>query len=59
MAGEGFRKRTPEERRKLGAKGGRAAQKKGTGYRWTAEEAREMARKGGLAKAAKRKAVAA
>lgn len=58
MPGPGFKKRTPEERRRIGAAGGRASQEKGTGYRWTPEEAREMARKGGLARAAKRKAAA-
>jgi general stress protein YciG len=45
----GFAAMFPEKRRAIASKGGRAAQRKGTGHRWTQEEAVEAGRKGGLA----------
>jgi general stress protein YciG len=45
----GFAALTPEQRREIASKGGRAAQRKGKAHRWTAEEAAEAGRKGGLA----------
>lgn len=40
---------TPEKRREIAQKGGKAAQAKGTGRRFTSAEAREAGRKGGAA----------
>lgn len=46
--GRGFASLTPERRRELASKGGKAAQAKGTGHRWNSKEARLAGRKGGL-----------
>jgi general stress protein YciG len=45
----GFGSMSEEEQRKIASKGGRAAHEKGTAHEWTADEAREAGRKGGLA----------
>ena len=50
MARAGFQSRTPEERREIAARGGRAAHAKGTAHRWTREEASAAGRKGGGAR---------
>lgn len=46
----GFASMTPERRKEIASLGGKTAQAKGTGRRWTAEEAKENGRKGGLAR---------
>jgi general stress protein YciG len=51
----GFALLTPEERAKLGRRGGKRAHKKGTAHQFTPEEAAEAGRKGGNATHAKRK----
>jgi uncharacterized protein len=43
----GFARLTPPRRRELAVQGGQAAQAKGTGHRFTADEARAGGRKGG------------
>jgi len=40
---------SPEKQREIASKGGRAAHEKGTAHEWTADEARNAGRKGGLA----------
>ena len=37
------------KQRDIASKGGKAAHEKGTAHEWTAEEAREAGRKGGIA----------
>ena len=49
----GFQDRSPEQRREIAAKGGRAAQRAGTAHRWTREEASAAGRKGGGARVKK------
>lgn len=44
---------SPEKRREIASKGGKASQSKGTGYRWTPETASEAGKIGG--KISKRK----
>lgn len=46
----GFGSMDKERQREIASMGGRAAHAKGTGHRWTTDEAREFGRKGGLAK---------
>ena len=46
---KGFASMSPERQRQIASQGGKAAHAKGTGHEWTAEEAREAGRKGGLA----------
>ena len=56
MAGKrglGSSKMSPEKRREIASKGGKASQSKGTGYRWTPEKASEAGKIGG--KISKRK----
>jgi len=43
----GFASMSPEKRREIASKGGRAAHAKGTAHEFTSEEAREAGRKGG------------
>jgi general stress protein YciG len=43
----GFAAMTPERRREIAQMGGRAVQAKGTGHRYSAEEARAAGKKGG------------
>ncbi len=43
----GFAAMSPEKRREISRKGGRAAHQKGTAHQWTSEEARVAGRKGG------------
>lgn len=50
----GFACMSPEARSALASKGGKAAQAKGTGHKFTSEEAREAGRKGGKAAHSKR-----
>ena len=45
----GFASMTRERQREIASKGGKAAHEKGTAHQWTAEEAREAGRKGGMA----------
>ena len=47
---KGFAGMTPEQRREIAAKGGRAAQRAGTAHRWTRDEAAAAGRKGGGAR---------
>ena len=44
---KGFAAMSPEKQREIAKKGGKAAQKRGTGHKWTREEAVEAGRKGG------------
>lgn len=48
-AKRGFAAMDPERVRELAARGGRVAHERGTGHRFTSEEAREAGRKGGKA----------
>jgi uncharacterized protein len=43
----GFRTMSPERRREIASKGGRAAHEKGTAHEWTSEEAKAAGSKGG------------
>ncbi len=45
---KGFARLTPEERRAVSSKGGKAVHAAGTAHEWTKEEARIAGRKGGL-----------
>ena len=44
----GFASMSPEKQREIASKGGRAAHEKGTAHEWSAGEAREAGRKGGV-----------
>lgn len=44
----GFASMDPELQRRLAVEGGKASHISGRGHKWTAEEAREAGRKGGL-----------
>lgn len=44
----GFASLSIEQRQEIARKGGRAAHEKGTAHQWTAAEAAEAGRKGGL-----------
>ncbi|MCU0255367.1 MAG: KGG domain-containing protein [Vicinamibacterales bacterium] len=44
----GFASMSPEKQREIASKGGRAAHLKGTAHEWTADEARNAGRKGGM-----------
>jgi general stress protein YciG len=55
-ARRGFALMTPERLRAVSARGGKRAQALGRAHQFTAEEAREVGRKGGLASAARRAA---
>jgi general stress protein YciG len=44
---QGFAALTPERRREISSKGGKAAHQKGTAHEFASEEAREAGRKGG------------
>ena len=46
--GYGFASMSPEKRREIASKGGKAAQALGTAHKWTTEEAQAAGRKGGL-----------
>lgn len=46
-ARRGFAVMTPEQRRAIASRGGRAAHEKGTAHTWTSEEARAAGKKGG------------
>ena len=50
----GFASLSPERRREIARKGGRAAHQKGTAHEWTSEEARVAGRKGGRASSARK-----
>lgn len=45
----GFASMTPEQRKAIASKGGKAAHEQGTAHRWTREQAIEAGRKGGKA----------
>jgi general stress protein YciG len=45
----GFASMDRGKQRDIASKGGKAAHQKGTAHEWTAEEAREAGRKGGIA----------
>ncbi len=51
----GFAAITPERRREISARGGKAAHAAGTAHKFTTEEAQAAGRKGGAAKHANRK----
>jgi general stress protein YciG len=51
----GFASMDPIRQREIASVGGRAAHEQGTAHQFTSEEAREAGRKGGLARAAKRR----
>jgi uncharacterized protein len=46
---QGFASMTPERRREIASKGGKAAHAQGKAHTWTAEQAKEAGRKGGTA----------
>jgi general stress protein YciG len=52
---KGFASIDPQRQREIASQGGIAAHQKGTAHEFTSEEAREAGRKGGLARAAKRR----
>ena len=52
----GFACVDPDKRSEIASKGGKAAHAAGTAHEFTSEKAREAGRKGGIARAAKRKA---
>lgn len=52
---QGFASLSPELRKQMASKAGKAAHAKGTAYEWTIEEARRVGRLGGLASAAKKR----
>lgn len=52
----GFATLDPARQRAIASSGGRAAHQKGTAHEWTADEAREAGRKGGLIGSRKRDA---
>ena len=43
-----FREMDPEKQRQIASQGGKASHEQRVGHEWTAEEAREAGRKGGL-----------
>ncbi len=43
----GFATMSPEQKREIASKGGKAAHAQGTAHKWTSEEARAAGRKGG------------
>jgi general stress protein YciG len=45
--GRGFASMTPEKKREIASKGGKAAHALGTAHKWTSEEAQAAGRKGG------------
>lgn len=47
--GRGFASMDRSKQREIASKGGKAAHQKGTAHEWTADEAREAGRKGGIA----------
>ncbi len=51
----GFLTMTPERRREVCSKGGRAAHQNGTAFEWTSDQAVAAGSKGGLASQAKRR----
>lgn len=55
MGGRGFAGLTPERRREISSKGGKAAHEKGTAHQWDSEEARVAGTKGGTATKLKKK----
>jgi general stress protein YciG len=44
----GFASMDPAQQRRIASEGGKASHASGQGHKWTAEEAREAGRKGGL-----------
>ena len=49
----GFASMDRSRQREIASKGGRAAHARGTAHQWSADEAREAGRRGGLARARK------
>ncbi len=45
--GRGFAAMSPEKKREIASKGGKAAHAMGTAHKWTSEEAQAAGRKGG------------
>ncbi len=45
--GRGFESMSPEKKREIASKGGKAAHALGTAHKWTSEEAQSAGRKGG------------
>ena len=45
--GRGFASMSPEKKREIASKGGKAAHALGTAHKWTTEEAQAAGRKGG------------
>lgn len=56
VSDRGFASMKKDKQRKIASAGGRAAHAKGTAHQWTALEARDAGRKGGI-EAARRKRV--
>ena len=55
MGGRGFAGMTPEKRREISSRGGKAAHEKGTAHEFDSTEAREAGRKGGMVAGMRRK----
>ncbi len=53
----GFANLSPEERKAISSRGGKASHAKGTAHRYTSEEAKAAGRKGGLAGRGRKKTV--
>jgi len=53
---KGFASMSPERRTEIARKGGQTAQAKGTGHKWTVEQAREAGKKGGSLTQGRRRA---
>ena len=45
--GRGFASMSPEKKREIASKGGKAAHEQGTAHKWTSAEAQAAGRKGG------------
>src|SRR5579884_3121627 len=52
--GRGFASMSPEKKREIASKGGKAAHQMGTAHKWTSEEAQAAGRKGGSIAVARR-----
>ena len=55
MGGRGFAGMTPERRREISSKGGKAAHEKGVAHEWDSTDAAHAGSKGGMARAAKKR----
>lgn len=56
--GRGFASMSPEKKREIASKGGKAAHAMGTAHKWTSEEAQAAGRRGGTVSRRRPKSVA-